>query len=60
MFWPDHFLSRWQWYRRRRGGVWERWWIDTPVAANLWFRNEDWGPDGRPGLGRGYPEIEAY
>jgi hypothetical protein len=58
--WPDHYLARFRWYRRRRRGRWERWWIDTPVAAHLWFHNPRWGRAGRPGLGRGMPDVEDY
>jgi hypothetical protein len=54
--WADHYLSRFRWYRRRRGGRWEWWFIDTPVGSWMWFRNEV----GRPGLGRGLPDVEEY
>ena len=56
-------MHRWHWYRRRRGGRWERWWIDTPVASYMWFHNPRFpqvGRDGRPGLGRGTPTVEEY
>jgi hypothetical protein len=58
MNWADHIFSRWRWWRRWRGGHWERWYIDTPVGSCLWFRERLW-PD-RPGLGRGQPEVEDY
>lgn len=58
--WQDHWLSRFRWYRRWRGGRWQRWWIDTPVASDMWFHNPDWGRDDRPGLGRGIPDEEDY
>lgn len=57
----DIFLSRWQWYRRWRGGHWECWYLDVPVAAMSWFHNEPFATNGtRPGLGRGTPIIEDY
>ena len=58
--WVDHWLSRFRWYRRRRGGRWERWFIDTPVGSWLWFRDPCWYPEDRPGLGRGAPVVEEY
>lgn len=51
-------LSNYRWYRRLRGGKWERWYIDAPVHSDMWFRVEDFGH--RPGLARGTPEQEDY
>lgn len=59
--WLDHWLSRFKWWRRWRGGRWERWFIDTPVGSWLWFRNPRWpAADPRPGLGRGLPDVETW
>lgn len=56
--WHEVFLSGYQWYRRWRGGHWERWYIDHPVCADIWFRN--WPHGKRPGLGRGRPICEEW
>lgn len=34
----DAFLSGLAWWRRLRGGHWERWYVDHPVCANVWHR----------------------
>ena len=53
----DHLLSGFRWYRRLRGGHWERWWVDPPVACDLWLQN----PHGhRPGMCHGTPVCEEY
>jgi hypothetical protein len=31
-------LERFRWYRRLRGGHWERWCVDWPVCSNIWHR----------------------
>src|SRR5215213_57612 len=33
----DLFLELFQWWRRRRGGHWEMWLMDHPVAAEVWY-----------------------
>jgi len=52
----DWYLCHFCFYRRWRGGVWKKWWIDSPVASSIWFHNEL----GQPGLARGTPFIEIY
>ncbi len=44
----DHLLARFRWYRRMRGGHWEQWWIDMPIAATVIMQNSH---GTRPGLG---------
>lgn len=52
----SYFLSGFRWYRKMKGGRWEKWFIDFPVGSDIWFHNLD----ERPGLARGLPEIEDY
>lgn len=33
-------FSRFRWYRRWRGGHWEKWWIMPPVASTMWLQGE--------------------
>lgn len=53
----DWLFSNWQWWRRRRGGHWERWIIDSPFNADIWMQNEH---GTRPPLGRGTPICEEW
>ena len=53
----DWIFDRWQWWRRWRGGHWERWIIDYPVCSELWMQRPH---GGRPGLGRGTPTCEDW
>jgi len=53
----DALFAGFRWYRRMRGGHWERWYVDAPVAADVWLRQ----PHGRrPGLCYGTPRCEEY
>lgn len=36
--WLDSWLQGWSWWRRRRGGHWELWMMDFPVAGDCWFK----------------------
>lgn len=57
----EAFLSGYRWYRRRMGGKWTRWWIDSPVAAYGWFHESSGvNETHRPGLGRGEPFVEIW
>lgn len=47
-WWLDYAFSRFQWWRRMRGGHWEQWFIDWPVGDDVWLQS-DHGT--RPGLG---------
>lgn len=51
-----------RWYRRWQGGHWERWYIDAPVASDLWLDylacTRQTG--GRPPGGRGTPTCEDW
>jgi len=57
-------LGNRRWYRKLKGGKWERWYADYPVVADVWYRVDQWtnlnvvtGP--RPGgLLRGRPTLE--
>ena len=49
----DALFANFRWYRRLRGGHWERWHIDSPINSRLWLRNEH---GERPG--RGTPTCE--
>jgi hypothetical protein len=37
-WWLDYLFDRFARYRRWRGGHWERWWLDFPVASFQWER----------------------
>ena len=47
----ENILSNFRWYRRLRGGRWEKWYVGYPVCASLWF-HDSWYDlarcDGRP------------
>jgi hypothetical protein len=54
-------LEQRRWYRKRKGGKWERWYVDHPVVADLWHPVERWtmGRFERPSpLCRGRPTLE--
>ncbi len=34
----DQQLGRWQWWRRMRGGHWERWYCQDPLHKFVWLR----------------------
>lgn len=53
----DWLLSNYRWWRKWRGGHWEYWWIDAPVASSMWLLNTH---GTRPGLGRGAPICEEW
>jgi hypothetical protein len=38
MIWLDILLDRFRWYRRLRGGHWELWFVEPPVASFSWVR----------------------
>jgi hypothetical protein len=54
--------TRFRWYRRLCGGVWEHWWIDSPFNCFVWVEldvpSDELGK--RPVLARGTPVIEDY
>lgn len=29
-------LTNYRWYRRWRGGHWERWYVDHPICSDIW------------------------
>jgi len=53
----DYFFSNFRWYRRLRGGHWEKWYIDYPICSTIWFYQKH---GERPGLGRGTPICEDW
>ncbi len=57
----DWLFSGLRWYRRLRGGHWERWHMEYPVCGRIWIRVEACSQDGgsRPYLGRGTPTCEG-
>lgn len=54
--------SNWQWYRRLRGGHWERWYVNLPVGTTVWIRRDRcYRKTGtRPGLCEGIPRCEGW
>lgn len=59
----DSALGSFRWWRRLRGGHWERWFIDAPVGTRLWHRVErcSYDTQQRPSaLARGAPDCEEY
>lgn len=54
---PILVLADFRWYRKWRGGRWERWWIDD-VHCFAWFQND--GPERPHPLCRGTPVVEDY
>lgn len=56
------FFGRFQWFRRRVGGRWERWWVDHPVCNPVWhYRDPEDDLTQRPTcICRGIPTIEDY
>lgn len=64
----DALLDRFRWYRRARGGHWEKWIVDVPVCADVWHRRtvcylepDAGGWFGRPNEGcRGTPTCEDH
>lgn len=38
---PIYLLERCRWYRRWRGGLWQKWLIRPPVCASFWFQIRD-------------------
>lgn len=61
--WTCAFLSNYRWFRKLRGGHWEKWWIDMPVFSDTWlhtpycFADTDKRPDF---LCRGRPTCETW
>jgi hypothetical protein len=41
MGWLDAICGKWQWWRRLRGGHWERWYADFPVCADVWLHLDE-------------------
>lgn len=37
----DLFLEEFRWYRKLRGGKWERWIVSDPVNSVLWHRVDE-------------------
>ncbi len=59
---PEWLFSRFRWYRRRRGGHWERWWVDM-VYSDIWHPVPECSliTGERPtSLCRGTPACEDY
>lgn len=62
-FWFQHFLGRFQWYRRWYGGRWENHWIDI-CGSFIWLPmsnapERQW-PAYRQPCSFGAPLIEDY
>lgn len=55
-------FTRYQWFRKWRGGRWELWWVDSPINAAVWHhRSVEEDMDQRPtAICRGTPIIEDY
>jgi hypothetical protein len=32
-------FSGFRWYRKLKGGEWQKWWIKDPVGTDIWFHN---------------------
>lgn len=62
-FWLVSYLfDRYQWFRRWRGGHWERWWMDA-IQSALWMRVDECSyVSGRApyALCRGTPTCEEW
>lgn len=56
--WLHYELTRFRWYRRLRRGHWERYYVDWPVASDIWFQQAHGSP--RVGLERGRPTCEEW
>jgi hypothetical protein len=59
--WIDLLFSRYRWYRRWRGGVWELWWNGRP--GDRWHHLTMTSAEAhrRPtGICRGLPIVEDY
>jgi hypothetical protein len=55
------FACDWQWFRRAKGGTWERWILDYPVMDALWFEKATYPDKSRPNGGaRGTPTVETW
>ena len=61
LFFFKHLLSRFQWYRRWYGGIWEYWYIEM-CYNSMWLdmSPEHCYPKQYPCTGRGTPIIENY
>lgn len=59
----DFYLSKLRAYRRWRGRVWELWWVDHPVCAEVWHQLDaptaETGRRPSPGC-RGTPIVEDH
>ena len=56
-------LSECKWYRRWYGGVWEQWYVDSPVNRTVWHNVV--APTAETGVRpavicRGTPTVEDY
>lgn len=52
----DFLFMEFHLYRKSCGGSYQRWWIDYPICAAIWFRNlKD-----PPGLGLALLDHEDY
>lgn len=62
MIWLDIIFDRFAWWRRLRGGHWEQWWIDVPVASDVWMRVDGCSLENgyRPEGGYGRPRCEDW
>jgi hypothetical protein len=60
--WLDIIFDRFGWWRRLRGGHWEQWWIDVPVASDVWMRVDGCSLENgyRPAGGYGTPRCEDW
>ena len=59
----DVLFSRFRWWRKHRGGHWERWYIDHPVCSSVWLhvdRCTERSGNRPDGLCRGTPECEQH
>lgn len=55
--------SNWKWYRRLKGGHWEKWCVDFPVCGDVWHQVSQCSTSTgqRPtSICRGTPTCEHY
>lgn len=56
-FWFENY----KWYRKAKGGIWLKYWVDFPVAAEVWHNVAEFDGVTLPtALCRGIPRMEVY